>query len=471
MAQGALFNPGLRGICLHTAAALLGAFLLLPLAGCDAADPAPDPAPEQAGFCDTLPERTATEVGRIDGSESGLSLRFGMGAAVASGEALIVTAAAFSPPEDAGSARGGDVPGGNAARGALLFARVEGSGASLTPVATLPGAPRAWGVMGDTLWWIDRELRLFEALVPGPGVTRSGDAPAQGVRSSRSLPPQAALDAGIPHLGRYGAWILDPSSPAAPGFVSWRDGESLRLVRDGTAPQGVPVDTLLLWEGPGNRLGGAPFAPWGRFPLHAHLPGGDGVMLAYWSDESPDVLLLRTHRADGTPPEELNLSLPRVLLSRARREEAVSVGLMLLDTAVARDARSPYPAIDPISEVNERALEARFLLPVHQPPFRELRVGADGSVWLRCDDAPDPAPFAEWHAPSHRWAALDAAGAPSFQVTLPRGSQLLAPSLDEAWGAVGSGSVSMPDAPAATPAPPRDVLVRWRFLPYGSTEG
>jgi hypothetical protein len=76
--------------------------------------------------------------------------------------------------------------------------------------------------------------------------------------------------------------------------------------------------------------------------------------------------------------------------------------------------------------VTESELRDALWLPRYLPPVSQVRIGADGMVWLRREDD-----FVSSHL---RWEVLDPSGAPSFWVWMPRGVQVLWVSSRAVWG-------------------------------------
>ena len=140
--------------------------------------------------------------------------------------------------------------------------------------------------------------------------------------------------------------------------------------------------------------------------------------------------------------------LEAILVDRdVRAEASVAVHRLSLegDTVWRRDVGYEPVAVDPVyvdsfvvalSEQLERVgfaglreaeteIRDRMVVPDHVPGVDRVRLGRDGSVWLRLADR-DPR--------QTRWHVLDGEGATVGVVTLPHAFTLLRASLDDVWG-------------------------------------
>jgi hypothetical protein len=148
-------------------------------------------------------------------------------------------------------------------------------------------------------------------------------------------------------------------------------------------------------------------------PLFDISPDGGGIVIVdrrVPDDPEKALLVVTKITADGDTIYEARLRYePRRLDHRSVRQRFLS----------------PY-YVEEVARVTESELRDALWLPRYLPPVSQVRLGADGTVWLRREDD-----FVSSHL---RWEVLDPSGAPLFWVWMSRGVQVLWVSSGSVWG-------------------------------------
>ncbi len=197
-----------------------------------------------------------------------------------------------------------------------------------------------------------------------------------------------------------------------------------RLVFDPDAS----IDTLAYSDDVRVGVGPVRFEPFGHPPLVDVTRTGDRVVVAAWDADRPVDLHVRTlDLSEGGRGVDTTLVLPPLELDAAEVESALQAAVDILAQAMG-----VYPDLVPQRETVVDSVR----MPKYRPVARRVVAGEDGSVWLLRDDPTESIVHAAAYRPGpQRWAVLDPAGAPAFQVVLPEGEYLVLARLDQAWSA------------------------------------
>ena len=269
--------------------------------------------------------------------------------------------------------------------------------------------PVALGLCGDSLWVFDAALNRLTFLTATGGVINTLQVSPPSIGNERiRISWMRPLANGL-FLGAFGY----SSNEITSGRIQARP--LLRL-----DSQGLVVDTLALLSVDPKRTmvfrkeSETTFVsqPVRDDPLYDISPdGGEIVIVDRKVADGPKKALLVVTKitADGDTIYGARLGYrPRRLDHRSLRQRFLS----------------PYHV--ELARVTESELRDALWLPRYLPPVSQVRIGADGTVWLRRED--------DFVSPHLRWEVLDPSGAPLFWVWMPRGVQVLWVSSRAVWG-------------------------------------
>ncbi|HUG38856.1 MAG TPA: hypothetical protein VMM12_00135 [Longimicrobiales bacterium] len=274
------------------------------------------------------------------------------------------------------------------------------------------------GLVGDTLWALDRRLYRITYFSPAGELQRSVRVPIDlGTDPVHSPPRPTGLLADGRLVGTPAAW----SHAVASGDLA----ETPLLLMD-TA--GVAGDTLCvvphtIWaiQDPSGAM---------RFGTYRAQPFADQPLVAL-DPAGPACVVLDREVAPAGEPAVFRVSRVRsggdTVFSRAFAYDAVPIDPAVPDSLVAdwaeRFRERPLGGLT----VAEAAALARADLhvPAHHPPVGAVVVGRDGAIWLR-GPQPDPGRAA--------WLVLDRDGGVIGRVELPGRLQVEVAERGRVWG-------------------------------------
>lgn len=273
------------------------------------------------------------------------------------------------------------------------------------------------GTHGDSLWAIDRSLNRISFF--GPDGEYRGDEPAR-----REPPAEHPEFVMIPKPLADGSWLVQSSARSE--MIASGDVESVPLFRE---PDGGAAWDTLAWISMRNRTAHVAIGSsvhyltqiYGNFDLVSIAPDGSTVVVVErpMAEESGSASFRITKFfADGQIAFQRDydfqpMPLPRRdALSRIDgfADSFIESG-RLPDTGAAR-----------------RQFRQAFYVPEFWPPVQEVKVGMDGSIWLRREVRPGE------NGP--RWHVLNSDGRPRGEVHLPPGVRLLQARDPYVWGTV-----------------------------------
>ena len=156
-------------------------------------------------------------------------------------------------------------------------------------------------------------------------------------------------------------------------------------------------------------------------PIYRIHPGGNGVAIADWAPDRPEVVTVRHFDGDG----------------RLTRESAIGAELRPIPPQVKRDfieegmkkAEGPYESAgqrgEPVPGSLRAAVEEGLLLPDYYAPVQSMLVTRAGGLWLRETTTTD--------VHDGQWVALGPDGEAEFRVTAPEGVDFRAIDGDRIW--------------------------------------
>jgi hypothetical protein len=291
------------------------------------------------------------------------------------------------------------------------FVRWIGNGRGEGP-AEFTSAVR-FGFIADTLWvrnWSPPRISLFLAdgsyLGTDPvliDVDYRTTAGAQGI--------SGYLQRGAAYVVPDGFVMApDPGEARAPFMIGNRDME----VRS----------TLFSWRAGRGRLAGTSFEPIPEPPFHDVVPDGSGIVVADYSDASPEQLVIRLFSPDGATLRSWEFSTTPIPIQPSVRDSLVQAGRRQVGEVRERVIAQGVP--ENLAPVVPTAAEVsrEVRLPEYRPPIRGIRAGLDSTVWVQLPDGSGPG----------RWVAIDDDGISRFSVRLPDGARLRQASREAVWG-------------------------------------
>lgn len=281
-------------------------------------------------------------------------------------------------------------------------------------------SPLSMGWVADTLWVLDTDGYQFNQFSPEGEFLGSFRVPFE-VREdpNAASPPRAygLLSDGTVH-GEPVAW----SHLVATGQITER--VPMLMTRDGRVTDTLPAVPF------GNNQWAVydPESP-DRGGSYAQQPFADGPL---WSFVPGERATIRVDREAPRSADDASFSVTKLsfsgdtLFTRAFSSEPERVTQAEVDSVLdARAGPMGERGFLGATEAQAREWAERTL---HRPPFkslvREMTVGRDGSIWLQRTVEADSA----------SWLVLDASGAPSAEVTLPAGFDLLEADRGHVWG-------------------------------------
>ena len=270
--------------------------------------------------------------------------------------------------------------------------------------------PLTHGLLGDTLWVVDIALlRVCTFLTDGTHVRTWRLEPIDlGVRLSAPQtitallegPYALAVPTGLPQgVGRT-------ELPVLVGDRAFQESQTvLKVVK----PQGLYVEGVASFA----------LAPFPIPPLVAVAGNGSGLIEADWEEEGGGLTLTRYGPSGGIEWTR-QLQSDTEPVSREVRDSLISEGLSLAGAYLQSAQRRGTLGRGSLRDVVADGLP----LPTHFPPASQVRLGLDGSVWIRSGGFQEPAD----------WTVLDAHGELRFKVQLPGKFRLQDATLRTVWG-------------------------------------
>lgn len=277
------------------------------------------------------------------------------------------------------------------------------------------------GLLGDTVWLESRSLydvTIHRWSLEGEelGEERGTMESLQLVRERMGAPASGLLVDGRAwldlHNFRHTLWN--------PRQVVVDAGLLVRSVHDADSP----IDTLVYSDDVQVGVGPVRFEPFGHPPLLDVTRTGDRIVIVEWEADRPADLHLRTlDLSEGGHSLDTTLALPPLELDEEVVEEALQAAE---DAMVQGMVRNLVP--------NRETILDSIRTPEFRPVARRVMAGADGSVWLLRDDPSASVVHGASYVPeAQRWAVLDPAGEPSFQVVLPGDEYPVLARMDQLW--------------------------------------
>ena len=166
-------------------------------------------------------------------------------------------------------------------------------------------------------------------------------------------------------------------------------------------------------------------------PIHRIDPEGNGVVIADWVADGPDVVTIRHFDEHGRLTRELDIGAePRPIPSGVKEA--------LIDEGMAK-AEGPFNSARQRGERVPRnlraAVEDGLLLPDYYAPIQSMLVTRAGRIWLRETSTPD--------VYEGRWVVLGPDGEAEFRVSAPEGVVFRAIDGDRVW-ATGTNDLDVP---------------------------
>ena len=268
----------------------------------------------------------------------------------------------------------------------------------------------AMGFVGDTLWlqnWPMLHTSFFDSAGAHLKTEADHGRPSAGPGMWRtSLPLAGGGGFYIPAAGNHGE-----SRVLLPMTVGSRTEE--------------PRDTLafrfdvtnMSVAGVGVFIYSATVTP----PIYRIHPGGNGIVIADWAPDRPEVVTVRHFDGDG----------------RLTRESAIGAELRSIPPQVKRDfieegmkeAEGPYESArqrgEPVPGSLRATVEEGLLLPDYYAPVQSMLVTRAGGLWLRETTTTD--------VHDGQWVVLGPDGEAEFRVTAPEGVAFRATNGDRVW--------------------------------------
>jgi len=249
----------------------------------------------------------------------------------------------------------------------------------------------AW--LGDTLQVFDGRLRRFTFITPE-------------LRLGHTLPDMPLLT-----LARRtdGSLLALESTGSQPPVIA-------RIDADGDARQTVmpiPAD-----EGGQARFGGGTVRlPFGNLPQYAVAPDGErvAVAMATLDGAEAETFLLTVADAHGDTLVARRYAFEGEPIPRAEGERAIDERIEVL--------RAIPGAADDWTTEAVAALRREAVIPPFHPPFTDLMIATDGSIWIEHRE----------RAGQRAYSVVAADGDPVGQVLLPKDSRVGAATLEQIW--------------------------------------
>ncbi len=286
-----------------------------------------------------------------------------------------------------------------------------------------PGEFVAIGAMGfvaDTLWlqnWPMLHTSFFDSAGAHLRTEADHGRPSTGPSTWRtSLPLAGGRGFYIPAAGSHGE-----SRVRLPMMVGNRTDES----RDTLASTFDFTDMRIAGVGTFNYS--ATVTP----PVHRIDPGGDGVVIADWVPDRPELVTVRHFDGHG----------------RLTRQSAIGAELRPIPSQVKREfieegmkkAEGPYESArrrgEPVPRNLRAAVEEGLLLPDYYAPVEDMLVTRAGGLWLRETTATDGF--------EGLWVVFAPDGEAEFRVTAPEGVDFEAIDGGRIW-ATGTSELDVP---------------------------
>ena len=268
----------------------------------------------------------------------------------------------------------------------------------------------AHGLLGDTLWVVDL------------GLLRASTFLSDGthLRTWRLEPIDLGIRLSAPHT--ISAFLEGPYALAIPMALPLGFGRTQLPVLLGDRTLENPDTVLKVIKPSGlyvEGVGSFSFAPFPMPPLVSVAGNGSGFLSADW-EAGGDALTITRYQPSGRVDWTKRLDVETAPIPKEVRDSLVSEGVSIAEPYLQRAQRRGTLGRGPLREVVAEGL----YLPSEFPPASQIRLGEDGSVWIRSGE------FAEMA----EWTVLDADGQTNFRVQLPDGFRLQDCTLRTVWG-------------------------------------
>ncbi len=268
----------------------------------------------------------------------------------------------------------------------------------------------AMGFAGDTLWlqnWPMLHTSFFDSAGAHLRTEADHGLPSTGPSTQRtSLPLAGGRGLYIPAAGDHGE-----SRVRLPMTVGSRTDEP----RDTLASKFDFTNMRIVGLGTFNYR--ATLTP----PIYRIHPGGNGVVIADWAPDRPELVTFRHFDRHG----------------RLTRESAIGAELRPIPSQVKREfieeglrmAEGPYESArrrgEPVPRNLRAAVEEGLLLPDYYAPIQRMLLTRVGDLWLRETTATD--------VREGQWVVLGPDGEAKFRVAAPEGVVFEAVDGDRIW--------------------------------------
>lgn len=268
----------------------------------------------------------------------------------------------------------------------------------------------AMGFAGDTLWlqnWPMLHTSFFDSAGAHLKTEADHGLPSTGPSTQRtSLPLAGGRGFHIPAAGYHGQTRV-----RLPMTVGSRTDEP----RDTLASRFDFTNMRIAGVGTFNYS--ATLTP----PIHRIDPGGDGVVIADWVPDRPELVTVRNFDAHGRLTRESAIGAELRPIPPQVKREFIEEGLKM--------AEGPYESArrrgEPVPRNLRAAVEEGLLLPDYYAPIQRMLLTRVGDLWLRETTATD--------VREGQWVVLGPDGEAKFRVAAPEGVVFKAIDGDRIW--------------------------------------
>lgn len=277
------------------------------------------------------------------------------------------------------------------------------------------------GILGDSLWVLDLGTYRYSFFTLGGEFLGSRAVPIDLGRDLEASPPRPR--------GLFSDGSMSGSSPAWSHLVANGTITHTAVLRLDSS--GAVVDTVATY-------------PLGNTTWQLADPNNERSFQSFRPQPFSDTELvglsdyrLLVVRVNRTAPTTEGLQAFNVTALRFGGDTVftmdypytpIPIDQQLVDSLIADYAlgvsRSPFPSAPPQARAEEWARRTLYV-PAFHPPVSDLRLGRDGSIWLRGEMTGEP---------TVKWRILGPAGSLLGAVRLPAGLYAYAADVDQIWG-------------------------------------
>ncbi|CAN5826027.1 hypothetical protein BH23GEM3_BH23GEM3_11130 [soil metagenome] len=293
-------------------------------------------------------------------------------------------------------------------------------------------APVRMDIRGDTAWVLDqgpsREFRGFR-ISDGAAEGRLPAAERNAYGAAPEVEPPVRAVGILPD----GTYLAMPHAAARDHVKKLHtDRVFLRMTRDG-----LILDTLAVLTSARSTIG-FPTSD-GTGGVYSAQPFGDDPIFAVSPTADLVFVLHRQVPPAGDPgPSPRFRLLARTFAGETRLDRDYTYSPVPLPNAWVRQAVRSWQAVLGMAySHSEPLIRERLYVPTHQPSISEMKIGADGRIWLRRWDvtaAPMSYGLARWAPDQAQWLVLSPNGELLGSLQLPTHVRWLHADRTKLWG-------------------------------------